>query len=711
MSNSRQADWKTSLCDPGDDGDCPRSCFIGCDQFGRTRHRLVQLDQQQDPLDLSKYKGCNASCWDYFFLCIAGLYIGSGIYTGKQTKRIRKTYNIKGNYCDDVAKGIFCQPCSLIRNDLEIRRRERVDTNIELAAGLRAPMPFGEENYRPIFVMPNTEGYRREPYMTAVNLPIHQVRGSHYHPRGEDPHAEPLYPTEEEIREHERRWKELAPLPEIPHVASPLENIERRSQLLTPISEQDSLEDPRLQQLRENVPKFPQVRNWLRSMSPSAEDQPTVERTILVAGLGNPPSIVSPQGKKCPEACPKPEKKLKKPLKQSRNPKVKTPKLSSKKKTQPDDSPKRAPETLVTPNIMEIEAPVTAGPVAGPVEVRQTPEHNLSADVLVTSPTESQRQHSLQADVFVASPPGSQHPHSLKDDAIVSSASGSQRQHSLQADPRVLTADPSPAPEHDLDADELVQVLPFTGREHSLGADRKISAGEASVRQHSLGVDRRVSVGEPYVRQHSIDSDEVISVEEEQELPRSEAESQGHDIQQDPEVTIDLVAAQSHDIDSDTRVPTPKLLQRREHSLSRDIRVMTPTSKGPRSHGIHIDERVPTPELVRLNLEHDILQDSRVLTPSPASRQHDLQEDERVESSVQSQQPRLHSIRSDAQVSEPGSQAREHGIQSDDVVASSATKRPKDHSLSADKKVSNRAYQLLESFLEQDRKSAGKGAK
>jgi hypothetical protein len=572
-------------------------------------------------------------------------------------------------------------------------------------------MPLGEENYRPIFAMPNTEGYRREPYMTTANLPIHQGRESHYHPdlneSGENSHAVPLYPTEG-IREHERKWKGLGTLPEIPHVASPVENIERRSQLLTPISEQDSLEDQRLQQSRENVPKFPQVRNWLRSISPSAGDKTTVERTVLVAGPGNPPSIVSPQGRTCPEACPKPEKKPKKPSKPSRNLKVKAPKLSNKKKTPMDDARKRTPEILAMPNLVETEEPVAAGPVAGPVEVIRTPEHNLSVDVLVASPPESQRLHSLQADMFVASPSGSQHPHSLKDDAVVSNASGFQRQHSLEADPRISTADPSPAPEHGLDADELVQVLPFTGREHSLGADRRVSAGEASVRHHSLGVDRRVSVGETSVHQHSIDSDEVISVEEEPEPARSEAES--HDIRQDPEVMIDLVAAELHYIDPDTQVPTLKLLQRREHSLSRDIRVMTPTSKGPRSHGILLDERVPTPELVRFNLEHDILQDSRVLTPSPASRQHDLQEDGRVDSSGPSQ-PRLHSIRSDAQVSEPGNQTREHGIQSDDVVAASTRKRHKNHSLSADKQSSNRAYQLLESFLEQDRRSASKGSK
>ncbi|KAK0720537.1 hypothetical protein B0H67DRAFT_643780 [Lasiosphaeris hirsuta] len=143
-------DWKTNLCDSGEDGDCSRSCFIGCDQFGRTQHRLRQVDRHEDPLDLSEYKG----------------YIGSGIFTAKQTKRIRETYSIKGTYGDDVAKGIFCQPCSLIRNELEVRRRETDKRAGELASG---PFPLGELNYQPIYAMA-TEGYRLEPQMTSQNL-------------------------------------------------------------------------------------------------------------------------------------------------------------------------------------------------------------------------------------------------------------------------------------------------------------------------------------------------------------------------------------------------------------------------------------------------------------------------------------------------------------------------------------------------------------
>ena len=54
--------WRISLSNPGEDGDCPRSFFIGCDQFGRTRHRLAKVDRHQDALNMSDYSGCNTGC-------------------------------------------------------------------------------------------------------------------------------------------------------------------------------------------------------------------------------------------------------------------------------------------------------------------------------------------------------------------------------------------------------------------------------------------------------------------------------------------------------------------------------------------------------------------------------------------------------------------------------------------------------------------------
>ncbi|CCC13904.1 hypothetical protein SMACR_07974 [Sordaria macrospora] len=154
-------DWKISLYDPGDDMDGTRAYLLPCDMFGRTRYRLNLMEQGHDPLDLADYEECNPTCWKFFGLCTGGLYIGSGIYTGKETTRIREKYGIKGTTGDDITKGILCQPCSLIRNDLEIRQRE----SMKREADLPPPRPIGE-SYQPIFAI-KPDGYKSEPRMTT----------------------------------------------------------------------------------------------------------------------------------------------------------------------------------------------------------------------------------------------------------------------------------------------------------------------------------------------------------------------------------------------------------------------------------------------------------------------------------------------------------------------------------------------------------------
>ncbi|KAK3948581.1 hypothetical protein QBC32DRAFT_408518 [Pseudoneurospora amorphoporcata] len=154
-------DWKISLYDPGDDMDGVRAYLLPCDLFGRTRYRLNLMGQGHDPLDLTDYQEFNPTCWKFFGLCIGGLYIGSGIYTGKETTRIREKYGIKGTAGDDITMGILCQPCSLIRNDLEIRQRE----SMKREADLPPPRPIGE-NYQPIFAI-KPDGYKSEPRMTT----------------------------------------------------------------------------------------------------------------------------------------------------------------------------------------------------------------------------------------------------------------------------------------------------------------------------------------------------------------------------------------------------------------------------------------------------------------------------------------------------------------------------------------------------------------
>lgn len=67
--NPLSQDWKTGICDSGDGSDCPRSCFLGCSQFGIIRYRLEKIGNGGNALDLSDYRACNAPCWKYCLLC------------------------------------------------------------------------------------------------------------------------------------------------------------------------------------------------------------------------------------------------------------------------------------------------------------------------------------------------------------------------------------------------------------------------------------------------------------------------------------------------------------------------------------------------------------------------------------------------------------------------------------------------------------------
>ncbi|KAK5654803.1 hypothetical protein OQA88_6839 [Cercophora sp. LCS_1] len=694
QGQSQDQDWVTSIGDSGEGGDCPRSCFLGCDQLSRTRFRLAQIDTLQDPLDLSHHRGCNVPCWNYFFLCVGTLYIGSGIYTAKVTGEIRKKYNIKGDRCDDVTKGIFCQPCSLIRNDLEVRRREK-DTKVgELVEGSRGPMPLGERDFQPMFAMPNSEGYRQQPQMSAAQGGV-----AHLHQRtgAAGSRIVPLYPTDQDLRDQNLSWRGFTDLPQIPDVSSPL-GIDRRSKLLTPITELDSsAEDPQSQNQGENAPGYPQVQTWLKSMSPS--------------GTGK--HAKGKKAKPCPGPmdCDKNMQLTSKPLKPAK--KAKLQRFGGKEKN-------KAEETGGTPNIFVTAAERLLQPSAPgvenlrsppPIRARRSPEHNLSADILIPSPSESQRQHSLQTDVIMGSPrePGRQH--GIHDDVLVASPL-SVPQHNLQNDARVPTPAAPPIPQHSLTADGAVQFLSVLSFEHSIDSDQRVAAGEGGARSHSISRDKPVADDGGRVRGHSLNDDELLTEENEPEPePEPETELVGHTLMADPQVTLVVPRPKIHSIGSDTIVSIQRRLHLREHSLSRDIRVPTPTSQGNLAHGIHLDERVPTPELVRLNLEHDILRDRRVLTPSTINEEHNLQADQRVKTPA-SLPPHGHFIESDNRIPEPStSRPKPHQIASDDLVVPGPSKRARDHSLRADTKVAQRAFQLLENFLEQDKRSTGRESK
>jgi hypothetical protein len=67
--------WLIGLCNSDyDDGEidaCHWGCFIPCFQFGKTRHRLGQIDRHEDATELGEnYNACNGACCSWAALCI-----------------------------------------------------------------------------------------------------------------------------------------------------------------------------------------------------------------------------------------------------------------------------------------------------------------------------------------------------------------------------------------------------------------------------------------------------------------------------------------------------------------------------------------------------------------------------------------------------------------------------------------------------------------
>ncbi|KAK1760436.1 hypothetical protein QBC47DRAFT_5179 [Echria macrotheca] len=458
MPVSRQyQDWNTSICESGEGDDCPRSWFLSCDQYGRTRYRLRQLRDDSDPLDLRGYEKCNGPCWKYGLLCFGGFYIGSGIYTAHQTGRIRATYNIWGNRYGDVAKGIFCQPCSLIQNDLEIRRREREKgVELQLSQGRRGPTPLGEENYRPIFTMPVTEKYRAEPQMTTGSKSGDEMPG---------------YSTEQEVSDSDTIWRNWNGLPQIPHVSSPIA-MDRRPKILTPISEGDSLAEERRSQQRRTSPIFPQVQNWLKSTSSSSSpsDTPTGKVSVTAQGHDSSPALTT-NGTTHRRTNPRPGpgKILVKPQKIARN-----------------DKPPRK-ETAETPT--SPRSGLRAETTTSAPDIRYPDEYRGSTGVQVPSPSESQRHNSLRADILEpspnVSPPERNRPSGLSDPP------SPQRPHDTEDGPRMPGPSSPPLLPHDPGADNIPEVWVLAERSHSLPADAvaprdATAAGKDNIRSDEL---------------------------------------------------------------------------------------------------------------------------------------------------------------------------------------------------------------------------------
>ena len=259
-------------------------------------------------------------------------------------------------------------------------------------------------------------------------------RGAHTHQYAKDFTTSRIllmYPTEQDVVEYERCWDESSPPPQSPQDESSLEvldkaldTLDRRSQLLTPISERDSLEDARRQR-KENCLQFPQIRHWLKGMSPQPGKSP-VHTAVLTPGSGTSPIIHEQQNVMSQRGSP----------------------LS---------------DTSGCHNIGHVSYNSTEPPTLSEPRPRTHADVLASSlDIVANSSPGSQRQRSPQADALTSSPystvttPSESHQHRTLRVDVISSTLISRNSNSITR--------------------EVMEDVPDEGQQHSIRADPEVSA-------------------------------------------------------------------------------------------------------------------------------------------------------------------------------------------------------------------------------------------
>ncbi|KAJ4411243.1 porphobilinogen deaminase [Neurospora sp. IMI 360204] len=717
-------DWKISLYDAGDDMDCPRACFLPCDMFGRTRYRLNLIRQGHDPLELTDYKDFNPTCWKFFGLCTGGFYIGSGIYTGRETTRIRKKYGIKGTAGDDITTGILCQPCSLIRNDLEIRQRE----GMKQEADLPPPRPLGED-YQPIFAI-KPDGYKSEPRMTTprgILKPITSPETSsppdgqpamrevrfHEPGQGNAPNVAASYPTEVGYVSQ----SPISPRTE----AGPSTANQRRSRegTLTPIEEADN-------QVAEEREKStilgPAMNTFQRTTSPPVMHVTTSNAPIQA------PVPTRDHDRSGPAQFPVIEARVPSPELSRKAPNIGKPRTPVRKSRFSEEFDAPSADVMFS-NIPDaapsssLSAPPRLPQLPGAFDTPAMPPATVPATVPASSP-----KAPTQLPQLPGAFPSSSHSETpnMKPSALEQLAA--LRDVANQS-PKVVTVEEA-EPSISETIQDRVDEARVGDRLHDISQDPQLETLPPRDTRH------RLIVGvPPQGETHDIGADTVVPLAD---------QAEAHGLHMDPKVALAAARIKDHPIESDPRINSPKPTSIRDHRIAEDKRLVVPRTNSPFRHGIHLDQRVATPPvLVR---PHD-LEDRQIATPSPnpGRENHSLAADARIASPGLGSRlglagGRPHSLRHDSRVGTPkllsgenvhdlGGNAR--GPSRDlpaaaDVRVPTGTepvsplprspeprspspKRPAAASpaLSASSiSIGMRAHQLLEHFLERDRKGA-----
>ena len=312
-------------------------------------------------------------------------------------------------------KGIFCQPCSQIRNELEVRTRETEKQQLELGY-LRLPAPAGE-NYRPMHSLPVTVPYQSQPVMKIVSpTPINsQFLGPNFpsYPSG-PARVVPLYPEDFGVpgREISNPGQGTASEYHVSDTASP-RLAGRRSKILTPINE--SNEEVKQAENSPPLGKSPRIHEWLLSMTPNPDGNlPTIEHLMLMPGPGSPPAIVP---------------SLDIPSMNLREPRPTSPNIAI-------PSPTHARTEALSPVPAPRGLDSGAQPTVSNYEDKTVRDHKIDAD---------ERVAAVQT---IKGPP-----------------------HSLHSHPQLPLPGTAPPREHDISRDESIEVVPVSVKEHDLTAD------------------------------------------------------------------------------------------------------------------------------------------------------------------------------------------------------------------------------------------------
>ncbi|CAK42026.1 uncharacterized protein NCU10291 [Aspergillus awamori] len=129
--------WRTSMCGCYDVGSCCLGLLCPCILFGKTQYRLSMKSRSEDPTNMLGYETCNSSCTAMALACGCQCFLATF-----QRRRTRKAYKIEGDIVSDCVRATCCTCCTLIQNEVEIKKREEERGRYASATGAALVSPY-----------------------------------------------------------------------------------------------------------------------------------------------------------------------------------------------------------------------------------------------------------------------------------------------------------------------------------------------------------------------------------------------------------------------------------------------------------------------------------------------------------------------------------------------------------------------------------------